>query len=526
MSLTRLFVVVLILAIPARARADDSTVVRGALGQALDRAVQRSTGGGFWGAVLVALEGEVILAKGYGFADYGSRPNTPRTLFEIASASKPFTAAAVLRLQMEGKLRVQDPIARFLPHVPQDKREITVHHLLTHTSGISPQVGLPYASRVTRDEFVRYVLEPRLVSQPGETFAYSNAGYALLAALVEVVSGRSFEAYSKEHLFRRAGLIDTGFIQDQALESERITTRLSQRSPEAIARDWHWGWGYRGMGGVITTAYDLLRWDRALRGDGVLDEPARDVYYKPFLESYACGWRVGVTSNGTTKVEHSGAVEGYAVNYVRHLDDDVVIVILSNGKTDIRALTKTIEDTLFPPPRITLSMDVGPYELNQYRAAAFPGTAVWRVEKAQRNVVLTLVVGPRQHAAATIRLPLGAAGKLRGELAALLAGKRAGDAGGEQRMDAGIYLYPYAPQDGRVQISEGLEMTVLPRYVGTDAQGNRVVDERVTLVVVHKLRGHWPVMAKMDVESGRLLLEDLTAVLESFDRPVVPSPPR
>ena len=525
MCITRLFVVAMILAIPVRARADDSTVVHGAVGEALDRAVQGSTGGGFWGAVLVAVEGEVILAKGYGFADYGSRPNTPRTIFEIASASKSFTAAAVLRLQMEGKLRVQDPIARFFPDVPDDKRDITVHQLLTHTSGISPQVGLPYASRVTREEFVRYVLESPLVSQPGERFAYCNVAYALLAALVEIVSGQPFEAYSKEHLFRRAGLIDTGFIQDEALEADRITTRLPQRTPEATARDWHWGWGYRGMGGVITTAYDLLRWDRALRGNEVLDEPAKDIYYKPILEGYACGWRVGTTSKGTTKVEHPGGVEGYAVNYVRHLDDDVVIVILSNGKTDIHALTKIIEDTLFPPPRMSVSVDAAPYELNQYRAAMFPGTAVWRVEKAEGNVVLTLEVGPRQHAAATIRLPLGTARKLRAALAAILATKRAGGAGDEQRMDAGVYLYPYAPQE-QVQISEGLEITVMPRYVGRDEQRNRIVDERVTLVVMHTPRRHWPVMAKMDFESAKMLLEDLTTLLESFDRPVSPSPPR
>jgi CubicO group peptidase (beta-lactamase class C family) len=248
------------------AAAGDGTVVLGEEGAALDADVQRASGGAFWGVVLVAKGGETLLAKGYGNADYASRPNAPDTLFEIASTSKSFTAAAILKLEMDGKLRVDDPIAKHLKGVPKDKRGITIHHVLTHTSGLSPNVGVPYASTVSRPEFIRFVLSKPLESAPGEKFAYCNSAYALLAAIVEEVTGKSFEEYSRKKLFEPAGLVDTGFIGDEALDGARVTVRRERLRPGATARDWFWGWGYRGMGGVVTTAQDLLRWDRALRG--------------------------------------------------------------------------------------------------------------------------------------------------------------------------------------------------------------------------------------------------------------------
>jgi CubicO group peptidase (beta-lactamase class C family) len=156
--------------------ADDSSIVSGEAGRAIDWQVQRATGGGFWGAIAVASGGKMILAKGYGYADYAQRPNTPRSLFEIASVSKPFTAAGVLKLQMQGKLAVTDSISKYFDAVPQDKVAITVHQLLTHTSGIAPRVGLPYSSTATRDEFIDLVMRQPLASNPGQEYAYCNAG--------------------------------------------------------------------------------------------------------------------------------------------------------------------------------------------------------------------------------------------------------------------------------------------------------------------------------------------------------------
>ena len=294
---------------------------------------------GFWGAVLVAKGGKVVYARGFGMADYESRPIRPDSLFEIASISKQFTAAAVLKLQMQGKLDIGEPINRHFKGVPKDKREITVHHLLTHTSGLSKKAIVPYASKMSRDQFLRHAFSFPLESKPGTKFAYSNSGYAMLAALVEVVSKQSFEDYSHKYLFKPAKLEDTGFIRDSQLDRKRMTTRLAKSGARATAADWFWGWGYRGMGGVVSTVDDMERWDRALTGETVLDAKTKADYFKPNLANYACGWRITTSPRGTRRIEHSGGVAGYAANFVRLPEEDAVIVVLSNGRTNIHAIT-------------------------------------------------------------------------------------------------------------------------------------------------------------------------------------------
>jgi CubicO group peptidase (beta-lactamase class C family) len=215
-----------------------------ALGRRIDEAVQRSTGGGFWGTVLVARGGQIELSKGYGFADYGVRRNAPDTLFEIASTSKQVTATAILRLEQQKRLTTSDPIDKYLKDAPPDKHAITIDHLLHHTAGLDPELGASYAYTGTRAEYVQAMLERPLANEPGTKFAYSNVGYALLAAIVEVATGGSFEDYVRRELFATAGLTDTGFIKDERLmKSDRITTRLCDDCALSwTAADWFWGW--------------------------------------------------------------------------------------------------------------------------------------------------------------------------------------------------------------------------------------------------------------------------------------------
>jgi CubicO group peptidase (beta-lactamase class C family) len=159
---------------------------------------------GFSGSVLVVRKGKVLLRHGYGLADRetGARI-TEDTLFEIASSTKPFTACAVLKLAEAGKLSLDDPIGKHLPGVPDDKQAITIRHLLAHTS------GMPRAAGGGGDDpaaAAKAYLSAPAARKPGEAFEYWNGGYALLAALVERASGRSFMDYCRENLFRPAGL--------------------------------------------------------------------------------------------------------------------------------------------------------------------------------------------------------------------------------------------------------------------------------------------------------------------------------
>ena len=310
--------------------------------------------------------------------------------------------------------------------------------------------AFPMLHRSPRDQMVRHVLTPPLKTRPGETFAYCNFGYALLAAIVEVASGKSFEDYLKEKLFKPAGLVDTGFIQDKALDARRVSTRLSDRTPEATALDWHWGWGYRGMGGVVTTALDLLRWDRALRGNKILDEATKAVAYTPYRDGYACGWKVEKTERNTTRCHHSGGVAGYAVNYVRDLEEDLVVVVLSNGKSNLHEVTRNVDRHLFPMPQLTATLDFKSEDLGRLKSVVFPRNTTWRVQKGARSVFLTLHPRGGQRAAGTITLPPGYARKLGHELEQALRQKGSPEAKGPARMEAGFFLRPYVLQDGRL----------------------------------------------------------------------------
>jgi len=171
----------------------DSAIIRGSLGTALDQYLSRLEGYGFSGAVLVAKNDEIYLSKGYGLADRAiSIPVTPDTLFEGASLTKQFTAAAVMKLEQQGKLRVEDPITKYFDNVPDDKKSITLHHLMTHSAGFPNEFSKPGGGYYQdRDEFVRAILATPLEYPPGTESVYSNPSYSLVAAVIEKGSGKS-----------------------------------------------------------------------------------------------------------------------------------------------------------------------------------------------------------------------------------------------------------------------------------------------------------------------------------------------
>lgn len=314
------------------------------LGRKIDEAIRGAGGEKLWGVALVAVKGEVVFAKGYGFADYKAVPNAPDTLFELASVSKHVTAAAILRLEQQKKLKTSDALDKFFPKAPKDKKKVTLDHLLHHTSGLSDSLGVSYAWPGTRDAYAEQMLAPALVGTPGAKFSYSNVGYALLAAVVEVVTGKPFEDYVRKELFGPAGLTETGFIDDAALKKlGRATVRkCDDCEPTWTAVDWWWGWGYRGMGGVVTSARDFVKWDRALRGDKVLGAAAKAKYYTPALDDYACGWKTGRTPRGKPTATHSGGVRGYAIEVTRGLEDDFLVLFFSNGACDLFGVERAI----------------------------------------------------------------------------------------------------------------------------------------------------------------------------------------
>jgi CubicO group peptidase (beta-lactamase class C family) len=168
---------------------------------------------GFAGAVLVAEGDRTLLASGFGLADReAGRPWTPQTVSTIGSITKQFTGAAILALSDDGRLRVSDAITKYFPDVPPDKQSITLHQLLTHSSGIVDLEGIGDFDPIGRDEFVRRAMQQALAFPPGEGYEYSNAGYSLLGAIIEEITGASYETFVRERFFLPAGMKDTGYI--------------------------------------------------------------------------------------------------------------------------------------------------------------------------------------------------------------------------------------------------------------------------------------------------------------------------
>lgn len=200
-----------LLALAAGATADDVAIVRGTSGLAVDEYFTLAEAYGFPGAILVARGGEVVLRKGYGLTDKKKGIyNSANTAFGIASLDKQFTATAILILEKKGSLSVFDPISWHLPDVPPDKSDVTIHHLLSHSSGI----GDYYRDSFPDLDFVAYlraILSKPLESKPGERFAYTNCGYDLLVRIVEIASRNRYEQFLKDNLFRPVGLKQTGY---------------------------------------------------------------------------------------------------------------------------------------------------------------------------------------------------------------------------------------------------------------------------------------------------------------------------
>ena len=247
-------------------------VVRDSLGARLDDYLTRAAALGFAGAVLVAEDGQVILRKGYGLADrQRGIPITPETVFDIGSITKQFTAAAILKLEEQGRLSVNDPIRYYLDGVPPDKAGITIHHLLTHTAGLRDTFGDDY-DVMSRDSLVALVLASDLLWEPGLRYRYSNAGYSLLGAIVEKLSGRPYERFLHDELFEPAGLTQTGY-RLPAWPEERIAHGYRLGLDWGSPLDKLWAedgpyWNLRANGGLLSTVGDLYRWNDRLKRDG------------------------------------------------------------------------------------------------------------------------------------------------------------------------------------------------------------------------------------------------------------------
>jgi CubicO group peptidase (beta-lactamase class C family) len=265
---------------------------------------------GFAGVVLVARDTTIIMEKAY--SPQSGKPLSVSSRFNIGSMTKGFTAAAILRLRSQHHLSFSDPISRFFPHAPETKRGITVFHLLTHTSGLrghSAGTGI-----MRRDGAVSAILSLPLEYPPGTHYRYSDDDYQLLAAIVEVASGVTWEEYVRRELLEPARMRSTSFQGGD--------------------------WGHKGANGMRSTARDIFRWAASIHDERLfgraeskeLESPLMHVRSEPPFEiHYGYGTRVYVRNGRVTELTHSGSGDANNTGIARVLSNGTIVVVLSNA---------------------------------------------------------------------------------------------------------------------------------------------------------------------------------------------------
>ncbi|MFL5384091.1 MAG: serine hydrolase domain-containing protein [Longimicrobiaceae bacterium] len=360
--------------------------VAGALGARLDARLTRYAAYGFSGTVLVACGGEIVLLKGYGLADveHGVR-NTAETRFEMNSMTKMFTAAAVLQLAARGRLRLDDPAARYLPGFSPEKRGATLEQLASHTAGLVVE-GSDLAGE-SRDAFVRDVARTPRESAPGERYRYTNAGYSLLAAVIETVSGERYEEYLRRNAFAPAGM-RTALFRDEVPAGDRRFAHGYVGTPAALrpGPPNPYVWGTIGAGGVWSTVGDVYRWVAALESGRILPpEQWRLLTSRPRPPSdEAFGWHVETDPAGRPRMRKGGGSDDFASELLYYPRDRVVVVWASNNlrqrwrQTIDRAIPALVfgeEGAVALPPvaRVTLAARGGRFAAGTDTVALRPG---------------------------------------------------------------------------------------------------------------------------------------------------------
>jgi CubicO group peptidase (beta-lactamase class C family) len=330
----------------ARSQAGPKEPARAATAKKIDEYLTSVTPFGFSGAILVAKGGEILINKGYGLAirDKGIS-NTSETVFSVGSITKQFTAAGILKLEMMGKLSAEDTLGKFFSDVPPAKQKISLHQLMTHTSGIGGDVGGDYEI-AERDDTVKKILAQPLRSEPGTEFFYSNAGYSLLAAVVEKASGRKYEEFLSEYLFKPAGLFNTGYRLPH-WEDKVIAHWYAGDTDNGVPLDKPYPyWNLLGNGGILSTTDDMFKWNRALKDNEVLSAEAKKTLWTPELNDYACGWDVIKSPHGTLIQHDGGSTLGNSADCRWFVEPDIFVMLFSNQSPDGSALIFKLKDKI------------------------------------------------------------------------------------------------------------------------------------------------------------------------------------
>lgn len=322
---------------------------------------------GLSGYVLVIVESKVIISRGIGKQSFElNQDNKADTIFDIGSNTKQFTATAIMKLAEEGLLSVNQPLSDFFESIPPEKSKITIHHLLTHSAGFKESLGRDFET-LTKKDFLQNSLNTPLEFNPGERYQYSNIGYSMLAAIIEEVSGLSYEAYVNKKLFKPVGMTQTGYL-------------LPQWNMDKVAKGYHRGyrnigtiveryqgngvsWNLVGNGGIQSSANDLNKWFIALQSGQILSKSTIDTILTKYVQYpdidwyYGYGWGNGLTKQGELLAGHNGSNGVFWSTLYWMPDRELFISFSSNAEMEsitgvAREIRRIASDPAYIPQKI------------------------------------------------------------------------------------------------------------------------------------------------------------------------------
>lgn len=295
----------------------------------------------FNGVILISQNSKIIFHKAFGFSNYKTKAKlSTNSIFELASVSKQFTAISILKLYQEGKLQLTDSIQKFIPNFPYKKR--TVHHLLCHRSGLPDYYVFSWGgwkntdSMMTNKDMVDIMCKrkPKARFYANKKFEYSNTGYAVLARIVEIVSGKDFGDYVYENFFKPLGM-KYSFVRTKEPPELKIFKTTGHSSGKGLRKENYLN-GCVGDKGVWSTTGDLNIWDKALFSGKVISDTILRQALLPknpdmsLEKNYGYGFRLGVLYKGINLIYHGGLWGGYNTLFIHRIPDNINIVVLSN----------------------------------------------------------------------------------------------------------------------------------------------------------------------------------------------------
>ncbi|WP_394746844.1 serine hydrolase domain-containing protein [Spongiimicrobium salis] len=311
----------------------------------------------FSGVVLIAQNDNILFNKAYGRkSSQENGLNDINTVFDMCSITKQLTAAGILKLSMQNKVSVDDNLSKYFNAVPNDKKNITIHQLLTHSSGLRAGIGGDYET-ITEEAFLDQVFDSALISPVGERFNYSNVGYSLLGLIIEKASGMDYESFLNVEIFEPSNMDHTGYIIPDWQQNEVANGYLNGvENNKPNEENWSDNGPYlnlKGNGGLLTRANDLLLWSQSIMNNTVLDEATTSKYLFPHFQptnlydSYGYGWGIENNDSENKLVVHGGASTLFTSDMWIYPNKGITIIVLSNEfKASVYTIARGISNFL------------------------------------------------------------------------------------------------------------------------------------------------------------------------------------